>query len=866
MGEYEIIDDSDDELTEEEAEELGEEFASRMGEDSEESIVVASEVLPEKLIILPLIQRPVFPGMMVPLVFSGSILLDGIKAAYDTEHRVMGSVLAKELSEDNPLESQLYEYGTVLRIHKVIPVSDDTVQVLVQGIRRFKKIKANGTHPFITWEVQYFYEPEEKLGEELRAYTMAIINSVKELLKLNFLFQEQLRILMSHITFEKPGVVMDMIASMTTAEGEKLQEILETTDLIARANKILILLKQEIEVSRLQEKIKQTIEEKISKQQKQFFLNEQLKIIKKELGLEKDDKTAEAEKFQKRVAKLKFSEEAQKVFDEEMDKFRLLEPASPEYHVSRTYLDWLTELPWGVFSEDRLDIAQAKEILDRDHYGLEDVKDRILEFISTASLKGKLSGSIICLVGPPGVGKTSIGRSIADAVNRKFFRFSLGGMRDEAEIKGHRRTYIGAMPGKLLQSLKRTGTANPVIMLDEIDKVGKSFNGDPASALLEVLDPEQNKDFLDHYLDVRFDLSGILFVTTANQLDTIPPALLDRMEIITLSGYILEEKKEIAKRYLIPRQLKDHGLEGRGIEFSEEALVFVIDRYARESGVRNLDNQIKKIMRRLTRKIVENQSSENEIKSEIPVTVTKDIVEEYLGKPVFSDEELYNKDVVGVALGLAWTSMGGATLYIEAKGIMSKNPGLKQTGQLGKVMEESSEIAYSLIRSVDYLSGFFDKNFIHIHVPAGATPKDGPSAGITMALALFSLASGRAVRSGVAMTGELTLTGKVLPIGGVKEKTIAARRAGVFEIILPSENKKDFDELPDHIRNGITVNYAVYFKDVLKFIYGEELDTIEAELRKKTEENKGRNSRTEGETGSPQQPDSRYAFYDREGW
>lgn len=795
-----------------------EEFFSDSQEDEAldpGDIVLAPEVLPEKIYVMPLMQRPFFPGMMVPMIFSGEPMLEAVKAAYETKDRVLGAVLVKEANQENIFESELYDRGTILKIHRVNPVSDDSIQVMAQGFKRFKRKRTIRTNPHIQWEVEYFDESEEKPDEELRAYTMAIINSVKELLKLNPLFQEQLKMLMSHINFERPGFVMDMIASMTTAESDKLQEILETLDLIERANKLLVLLKQEIEVSRIQERIKSTIEEKISKQQKEFFLQEQLKIIKKELGLEKDDKTQEIEKFEKRIKKLNLSEEARRVAEEEMGKFRLLEPASPEYHVTRTYLDWLTELPWGVFTEDSLDIKKAREVLESQHYGLDDVKDRILEFISAAIKRGSFTGSILCLVGPPGVGKTSVGRSIAEALNRKFYRFSLGGMRDEAEIKGHRRTYIGAMPGKFLQSLRRVESSNPVIMLDEIDKIGASFHGDPASALLEVLDPEQNREFLDHYMDIRYDLSHILFVTTANQLDTIPSPLLDRMEIIKLSGYILEEKREIAHRYLIPDQLKDHGFEKDELRFEDGALDFLIDRYAREAGVRNLEKRISKIIRKITLKQAEHQNA--------PSVIEKEHVEEFLGKPVFPEEELYQKEIPGVVLGLAWTSMGGATLYIEARAILSKNGGFRQTGQLGKVMEESSIIAHSFIRglilSINPENRFFDENHIHLHVPAGATPKDGPSAGITMALALFSLAAHVPVRKGIAMTGELTLTGKVLPIGGVKEKVIAARRVGVFEIILPKENEKDYDDLPDHIKEGVTVHYTDYFEDVLDVVF-----------------------------------------------
>ena len=565
----------------------------------------------------------------------------------------------------------------------------------------------------------------------------------------------------------------------------------------------------------MQKKISQQIEERIAKNQKEFFLREQLKEIKKELGLEKDEKTSEIEKFEERIKKLKLSEEALKRFDEEIEKLKVLEPHSAEYGVSRNYLDWLTSLPWGVFSEDNYDIHKAKKILDRDHYGLQDIKDRILEFISAGKKKGNITGSIICFVGPPGVGKTSIGKSVAAALNRKFYRFSLGGMRDEAEIKGHRRTYIGAMPGKIIQSLKVVETSNPVIMLDEIDKIGASFQGDPASALLEVLDPEQNSQFLDHYLDVRYDLSNVLFIATANQLDTIPLPLMDRMEIMHLSGYILEEKLEIAKRFLIPKQIKEHGLLKNEVKIDTASLKKIIDGYAREAGVRSLENNIKKIMRKSTRQIIEGTAA--------TIMVTPENLEEFLGKPRFTDESLHKKPIPGVVMGLAWTSMGGATLYIEATAIPSKTKGFTQTGQLGNVMKESTEIAYSYIRSRVKQFGidpdFFENHFIHLHVPAGATPKDGPSAGITMATALYSLAKNKPIKKSVAMTGELTITGRVLPIGGVKEKTIAAKRAAVKTIIYPIENKKDFDELPAHIKKGIDARFVTYFEEVLDIVY-----------------------------------------------
>jgi ATP-dependent Lon protease len=567
-----------------------------------------------------------------------------------------------------------------------------------------------------------------------------------------------------------------------------------------------------LEVSKLQSRISQKIEERMSQQQREFFLREQLKEIKKELGLTKEGKETEVEKFLARIRKLKLTEEAQERIDEEIEKLKLIEPASPEYNVSRAYLDWLTILPWGVYSKDYFDLKRARRILDRDHFGLKDVKDRILELISVGIINNDLAGTIVLLVGPPGTGKTSVGQSIAKALGRKFYRFSLGGMRDEAEIKGHRRTYIGALPGKFINAIKTCKTSNPVIMLDEIDKIGASFHGDPASALLEVLDPEQNKDFLDHYLDIRFDLSKVLFICTANTLETIPAPLLDRMEQIRLSGYILEEKLEIARRHLLPKQLKIHGLKRSQFSLPKTVLRDMIDGYARESGVRSLENNIKKLLRKAARKIVEDGLEK--------VTISRSELSDYLGQPMFAEETRFKKPKIGVITGLAYTAMGGATLHIEASAVEAKNPGLKQTGQLGDVMVESSEIAYTFIRArlnpQKKTNKFFDRNFIHLHVPAGATPKDGPSAGITMACALYSLTQQKPIIPNMAMTGELSLTGLVMPIGGVKEKTIAARRAGITQLLFPDENRKDYEELDESITEGITPYFVKTFDEVLK--------------------------------------------------
>ncbi len=778
-------------------------------------LVLVSEIYPDSIPVLPMENRPIFPGLTLPLAFANKELVKYVEHALDNNKGFIGVSLIEKEDEQNFLDSKLYRTGTLLKIIKVESKSEESVNFIAQALTRFHYVKTIKKDGIPYWEVNYEYEEKKPPSDELKAYTLAVINSVKELIKLNPMFQEQMRLALSQVGLDKPGLLMDLVASFLTADGKKLQELLELADLFERSEKLLLLLKEEIEVSQIQKDIQKQIEEKVSKQQREFFLREQLKVIKKELGLEKDDKSTEIENIQRKIKNLVLPAEVSKVVNEELEKLKTLESGSAEYQVARAYLTWLTDLPWGIYSPENHDLTRARKILDDDHYGLDDVKQRILEFIGTIVKRGKVSGSIICLVGPPGVGKTSVGRSIADALGREFYRFSVGGMRDEAEIKGHRRTYIGAMPGKLIQSLKRTQTSNPVIMLDEIDKIGISFQGDPAAALLEVLDPEQNKDFLDHYLDVRYDLSNILFVTTANQLDTIPRALLDRMEVIKLPGYILSEKMEIAKRYLIPRQRREHGLKASEVNITDAALKELIDGYAREAGVRGVENQVKKIMRKSI--LIQ---AEKGVKK---VNVSNKNLKEFLGKPLYSTEELYQKAIPGVALGLAWTALGGATLYIEANAIKAKNPGLKQTGQLGNVMQESSEIAYSFIRShllkEKENSKFFDDHFIHLHVPAGATPKDGPSAGITMALALYSLATGKAIKKKMGMTGELTLTGKVLPVGGIREKTIAAQRVKVYDLIFPKENRKDFEDLPEHLKKGINPHYVDYFEDVLKIAY-----------------------------------------------
>ena len=776
--------------------------------DSESGLVVAADVLPKFLPLIPLKMRPTFPGILIPLVVKGADKIAAIKRVMEQGDRTIGLVLMKDAYGEE-IPENLHHVGVAAKILQIIHADDENAHLMLNNVERFIVEQATRTEDGLIARVTYHYSAELSVNPELQAYSMAVISTLKELIQLNPLFSEETKLFLNRSSMDDPGRLADFAANLTSAEGQELQQVLETFDVRHRIDRVLVLLKKELEVYRLQSRITKQVEDKISARQREFFLREQLKMIKKELGLEKEGKTTELEKFSERLQDLTLNEEAQKAVEEEMEKLQLIEPTSPEYNVSRNYLDWLTILPWGKFSEDSYNLQRARKVLDRDHYGLKDVKDRILEFIAVGKMKGNISGSILCLVGPPGVGKTSVGKSIADALARKFYRFSLGGMRDEAEIKGHRRTYIGAMPGKFIQAMKRAGTSNPVLMLDEIDKIGASFQGDPASALLEVLDPEQNSAFRDHYLDVPFDLSNVMFVATANQLDTIPPALLDRMEIIRLAGYILEEKVEIARRYLIPKALDHHGLKKGQVAIPKDMLVKIIDGYAREAGVRSLENRIKKIMRRSAMEFAEGRTE--------PIVVGEREIKEYLGNPLFNPDEVF-EDVAGVVTGLAWTSMGGATLQVEATAMPSKTKGFKQTGQLGSVMVESSEIAYSYVMAhlekYGVSGDYFDTHFVHLHVPAGATPKDGPSAGVTMTTALISMITGKPVRGKMAMTGELTLTGRVLPIGGVKEKTIAARRSGIRTLIFPEGNRKDFEELPAYLKKGIKAHFVEEYEQV----------------------------------------------------
>ena len=775
-------------------------------------LALPADVLPSTLHLLPVTDRPFFPAQGVPVLMNDEPWMETVRAIGETAHRLVGLVLVDIQDAENARPRNFARVGTAVRMHHPMRTAGK-IQFIAEGLKRFHILEwLSDTPPFVV-RVEY---PDDVLGndDELKAYAIAIINTLKELVPLNPLYSEELKFFLNRFNPNEPSALADFAASLTTSAGPALQDVLETFPVLERMKKVLVLIRKELEVAKLQTQIREKVEEKMSEQQRKFFLREQLKAIQQELGIAKDDRTADVERFEERIAALHIPEAARARIDEELQKLSILESGSPEYAVTRNYLDWMTALPWGKYSEDKLNLGHARAVLDADHDGLDDVKDRIIEFLAVGSLKGEIAGSILLLVGPPGVGKTSIGRSVANALGRRFYRFSVGGMRDEAEIKGHRRTYIGAMPGKFIQAIKEAGVANPVIMLDEIDKVGASYHGDPASALLEVLDPEQNAEFLDHYLDVRFDLSKVLFICTANQLDTIPAPLLDRMEVIRLSGYITSEKLQIARNHLWPKLLERAGIKRSQLQISDAALRHVIEGYARESGVRGLEKRLNRIIRKAAVEFVTGKARKLRIGTRQ--------IEDYLGQPLFHREKPFSG--VGVVTGLAWTALGGATLNIEATRVHSKNRGFKLTGQLGDVMKESAEIAYSYVAShLKQYQGdptFFDESFVHLHVPEGATPKDGPSAGITMAAALLSLARGERVKRPVAMTGELTLTGQVLPIGGVREKIIAARRSRIFEVILPEANRRDYDELPEHVRQGMTVHFAGHFRDVAAVLFG----------------------------------------------
>ncbi|KAG4909959.1 hypothetical protein JHK87_056075 [Glycine soja] len=885
--------------------------------ESKASAIVPTYPRPEDyltVLALPLIHRPLFPGFYMPVFVKDPKLLAALQESRERQAPYAGAFLLKDEPEADPsavsssdtdknvydlkgkeLFNRLHEVGTLAQISSI-----HGDQVILIGHRRLRITEMVSEDP-LTVKVDHLKDKTYNKDDDIiKATSFEVISTLRDVLKTSSLWRDHVQTYTKHIgDFTYPRLA-DFGAAISGANKLQCQQVLEELDVYKRLKLTLELVKKEMEISKIQESIAKAIEEKISGEQRRYLLNEQLKAIKKELGLETDDKTALTGKFRERIEpkREKCPPHILQVIDEELAKLQLLEASSSEFSVTRNYLDWLTALPWGEYSDENFDVTRAQKILDEDHYGLTDVKERILEFIAVGKLRGTSQGKIICLSGPPGVGKTSIGRSIARALNRKFFRFSVGGLADVAEIKGHRRTYIGAMPGKMVQCLKNVGTANPLVLIDEIDKLGRGHAGDPASALLELLDPEQNANFLDHYLDVTIDLSKVLFVCTANVVEMIPNPLLDRMEVVAIAGYITDEKMHIARDYLEKTTREACGIKPKQVEVTDAAILALIENYCREAGVRNLQKHIEKIYRKIALQLVrqgemidatvepikenidsdelgqntvQNKNSElvegsdpekegetsdkvdkvqtdlssdesqclevakeseedKEIKTK---TIEKVLVDEsnltdFVGKPVFHAERIYDQTPVGVVMGLAWTAMGGSTLYIETT-LVEEGEGkgtLHPTGQLGDVMKESAQIAHTVARAIllekEPENPFFANSKLHLHVPAGATPKDGPSAGCTMTTSLLSLAMKKPVKKDLAMTGEVTLTGKILPIGGVKEKTIAARRSEVKTIIFPSANRRDFDELAPNVKEGLDVHFVDDYMQIFNLALGDD--------------------------------------------
>jgi ATP-dependent Lon protease len=781
---------------------------------SDRQIIPADQILPNKLFILPLSGKPIFPGIFTPVMIQSGEDIEVIDRAVSGD-----SMIGLLLTKDTPQEQngdmetiEFYQVGTVAKIVKKINLPDGGYNIFISTLKRFKVKKFLSREYPITAAVEYLDDSNDS-SDEVKALTRSLLAEMKQLSENNPLFSEEIRLNMVNI--DHPGKIADFITSILNIERKEQQKILATTDVYKRMETVLLHIKKEQELLKIQKKIQLEINEKIEKSQREYFLKEELKKIKQELGMPTDSRSSEYMRFKEAIEKLDLEEEVKETVNQELEKFSLMDPNSSEFIVTRNYLDTIISLPWQEPEPEDFDMEEAHRILEKDHYGLEDVKDRILEYLAVRKLKKDNKGSILCLVGAPGVGKTSVGKSIARALGKKFFRFSVGGMRDEAEIKGHRRTYVGAMPGKILQGLKIVKTKDPVFMIDEIDKMGASFQGDPSSALLEVLDPEQNVSFRDHYLDLPFDISNILFIATANTLDTIPRPLLDRMEVIRLSGYIEEEKIAIARRYLIPKSLERSGLQKKHVRYNKSALSTIASEYAREAGVRNFEKALDRIHRKIARRMILKEI-------EVPVSLGSDSIEEYLGKPVFRKNDVKRAESPGMAVGLAWTNFGGDTLIIEAVSNPGKE-GFRLTGQMGNVMQESASIAYTYVRHIaekfKVSREFFENNQIHLHIPEGATPKDGPSAGITMATALLSMVRNRKIKAHLAMTGELSLTGKVLPIGGLKEKTIAARRNRIKIIIIPKANEKDLEEIPDHVKRGIRFRPVETMEEVIDIAF-----------------------------------------------
>ena len=780
-----------------------------MAEQNEQTQEEQQQVeIPDRLPLLPIRDIVIFPYMILPLFVGRDMSIKAIDDAL-SGNRLILLVAQKDLNTENPEPKDLYDVGTVGMIMRMLKLPDGRVKILVQGMSKAKIKDYVQTEPYFLVNIEKLVEPkEDKLTLEVEALMRNVKEQLEKMISLGKMLLPDIMVIVENI--DDPGKLADLVASNLGLKVETAQEVLEIADPRERLTKVNEIISKELEVLTMQQKIQASARGEIDKSQREYFLREQLKAIQKELG-ESDERTEEMNDLRKKVEEAKMPEKVMAEAEKQLKRLERMHPDAAESAVIRSYIETLAELPWSRSTQDNLDINEAKKILDEDHYDLEKVKDRILEYLSVRKLKEKLKGPILCFVGPPGVGKTSLGKSIARALGREFFRMSLGGIRDEAEIRGHRRTYVGALPGRIIQGIRQCNTNNPVFMLDEVDKVGADFRGDPSAALLEVLDPEQNFAFVDHYLAVPFDLSNVMFITTANLADPIIPALKDRMETIHLAGYTEEEKKGIALKYLIPRQLNENGVTDKDIVISDQALTQLISQYTRESGLRNLEREVANICRKVARKIAEGKKG--------PIHITPKELHKYVGPPRYLPEEEREKDEVGVATGLAWTETGGDILFIEATTMKGKGS-LTLTGHLGEVMKESAQAALSYVRSKAPSLGIkedvFGKTDIHIHVPAGAIPKDGPSAGVTMGTALTSALTGRPISKDVAMTGEITLRGRVLPIGGLKEKTLAARRAGIKTVIVPKRNAKDIEDIPKIVRKSLEIKFVEHMDEVLE--------------------------------------------------
>ncbi len=769
--------------------------------------------IPEALPLMAVRDVVVFNYMIIPLFVGRPGSIEAVNEAMNGDKLLM-LVSQKDATKDSPDPDDLYKVGMVSMIMRTLKLPDGRLKVLVQALSKAQIKKFIQKDPHFRVEIEMIEEPEDvKITVEIEALMRTVREQTEKIMSLRGILSADLMMIINNI--DEPGRLADLVGSNLRLKVGESQQILETIEPVARLKLVADLLNKELEVSTVQAKIQSDAKQEMTKSQREYFLREQLHALKKELG-DEDAYSQEIEELRKKIKKKGLPKHARKEAKKQLKRLEMMHPDASEATIIRTYIDWILDLPWSNSSKDKLDLKIASAVLDEDHYGLDKIKERILEYLAVRKLNKSSKGPILCFVGPPGVGKTSLGQAIAKAMGRQFYRMSLGGMRDEAEIRGHRRTYIGALPGRILQGLKNVETNNPIFMMDEIDKIGADYRGDPSSALLEVLDPEQNSTFSDHYLNLPFDLSKVMFITTANMSDTIPSPLMDRMEVIRLSGYTLEEKMVIAKRYLLPRQIKENGIKPRQIRLDDKTMKLIVSQYTREAGVRNLERELGKICRKLARKIAEGGKG--------PYSISANTLSKYLGPPkILPDTELVTVGHPGLVVGLAWTEVGGELLHIETT-IMPGKGKLILTGQLGDVMKESAQAALSYCRSrskdLGVSSSYFDEIDIHIHVPAGAIPKDGPSAGITMATALYSAIVGKSVKKGLAMTGEVTLRGRVLPIGGLKEKALAALRYGITKIIIPIENQKDLVEIPEELRKKITFFPAKDMDTVIELALG----------------------------------------------